>query len=52
MPDFPRQRPQPAPAIRSLRKALRYTAAAAWIIALSLGANAAMFRIFDFLVDR
>jgi hypothetical protein len=52
MPDFPRQRPQPTPAIRSLRKALRYGAAFAWIFALAIGANAAMFRIFDLLVSR
>jgi hypothetical protein len=52
MPDFPRQRPQPAPAIRSLRKALRYGTAAAWIFALTISANAALFRIFDLLVSR
>jgi hypothetical protein len=38
--------------IRSLRKALRYGTAAAWIVALASGANAALFRIFDLLVSR
>jgi hypothetical protein len=38
--------------MRSVRTALRYGAASAWIFALAVGANAALFRIFDLLVSR
>jgi hypothetical protein len=52
MPDFPRQRPQPAPAVRSVWKALRYAFAIASVLALGISANAAMFGIVDELLSR
>ena len=50
--DFPRQRPEPNPRSAGALKALRYTAASAWILALGISANAAMFWFVDWLLSR
>jgi hypothetical protein len=52
MPDFPRQPPPTTPLARSVKKAIRYAAASAWIVALGISGNAAMFWIVERLVSR
>lgn len=43
--DIPRQRHSPA--VRSIRRTLRYTFAVLWTLTLGAGANAVMFWIVD-----
>ena len=47
--DIPRQRA--APAKRPIRRAIRYTVALVWTLALGVGANIVMFWIVDQLLD-
>jgi hypothetical protein len=50
--DFPRQQPEPAPPSATPLKALRYAAASFWVLALAVGANAAIVWITDWLLTR